>query len=528
MFKILFMNFINESSKNLVCLGQLSLMEILKNTDLDTEILDLVKLKEEIGVWDIIKKKEVDKVVQYVAEKEFDVLDIYTMADYYPQILYFTGEIKKRKPFIKIVLGGPQASVTARETLEKYTFIDAVGIGEGEGYIYDFLKGILEEDWRKLQDIKGICFRQDQKVIYNGQPDLLEVLDELPVISIPEHLKDKMDYVFLDMGRGCPFSCTFCSTCRFWKRRFRMKSPERIVDEIKYYIKETGLKIFAFTHDLFTLKKEVVFKVCEEIINQGLEIEWSCSSRADTIDEETLDILKKAGCTSIFLGIESASERIQKSIKKNLNMIKVREIINIIQIKGFALTVSFIHGFPNEEIDDLKLTMNLIRDCSLIGVENILLSKLVVFPGTEIHENNKDKLRLQEKVPSMIREYANEEIFFQEIKKHPDIFSYCYSVDNHLEDKTGGLGNFVMFILPYFYKYLSMTYRKLLEIYDNNLLEIFFSLKKYSDEEAWSGDTSCRLEAVKKMIEHEKSDRIKRIFQLETKKFEGGNYELFR
>src|SRR5262249_8992500 len=120
----------------------------------------------------------------------------------------------------------------------------------------------------------------------------------------------------LELGRGCPFSCTFCSTNDFFRRRFRLKSPAHMIAEMRR-VKETyGIDSFELVHDMFTVDRKRVVEFCEALIASQEEFTWGCSARTDCVDEELIAFMARAGCRGIFFGIETGSRRMQRIIDK--------------------------------------------------------------------------------------------------------------------------------------------------------------------------------------------------------------------
>ena len=151
-------------------------------------------------------------------------------------------------------------------------------------------------------------------------------LETLPIIEFPSELLKKVREIPIEVGRGCPFECTFCSTSHFWKKKFRLKSINKIISEIIHYA-NFGFATFNFIHDLFTLDKVFIVEFCTELIKSNLNIKWGCSARLDTLDEELIKLMSKAGCTGIYIGLETYSQSLQSKIKKNLTLTKIILVI---------------------------------------------------------------------------------------------------------------------------------------------------------------------------------------------------------
>ncbi|QIB26837.1 B12-binding domain-containing radical SAM protein [Caloranaerobacter azorensis] len=271
-----------------------------------------------------MKKKQhiITKNSTYNINKNSRIICFYTMCNSYHNIILLAKYLKKKREDLIILLGGPQASLTAKLTLETFPWIDIIGIGEGETIIEPLIKALSKQS--SISHIQGIAYRENGKVICNPKPNLIKDLDELPFIDYDlVNIEDYDEYVALDVGRGCPYECIYCSTKTFWNRRYRLKSINRIIDEIKHLKNKYNRNKFNFVHDSFVSSKLKILKFCEKILDEGLMIKWTCSARIDNLDEEVIIAMKKAGCTEIFLGIETGSTKLQKDIKKNLKLSRV-------------------------------------------------------------------------------------------------------------------------------------------------------------------------------------------------------------
>ena len=165
------------------------------------------------------------------------------------------------------------------------------------------------------------------------------------------HLTDLLhhaDGASLELGRGCPFACTFCSTNDFFRRNFRLRTPERVIADMRTIAAKYGIRSFALVHDMFTVDRRKVAGFCDAMIASGEGFQWSCSARTDCVDEQLLALMASAGCRGIFYGIEAGSVRMQKIIDKHLDPARAEEVIDLTEQLGMRTTVSLITGFPKK------------------------------------------------------------------------------------------------------------------------------------------------------------------------------------
>lgn len=417
------------------CTGSLLLASILKENNIDVDIYRYYESEPQKS-YDIFLGNSVKNILS----KNPKIVSFYCRADIYLTNILVAEKIKELSPETLIVFGGPQADISAKETINQISWVDYCCSGEGETTVYPLFKGLLEGE--DVTSVAGLTYRsQTGEVISNPRPELIEDLNTLPFIDytllsgeLLEELKQNPMPCSMDVGRGCPYNCSYCSTSLFWQRKFRLKSPDRIIAEIKYLNENFSISQFGFEHDLFTANKKRVLEFCKALKESGLEVEWSCSSRADTIDEEVVDAMIDAGMRKIFLGVESGSERIQKIIHKNLNIKKAKHIIRYLATKGVKTTVSLIYGFPEETEEDLNETLQLIYDLFILGSITFPFHLCAIFPGTEYFNKYKDEMVWTDTLSDQTGTLGvKENLDF--VHKHQELFSYYREYNNDLRSR---------------------------------------------------------------------------------------------
>ena len=305
-------------SKNILkeSVGSLLLATILRSKGIDSHILSYSSfgdMKDFNGF--------LEEGVRQICEKKPKILSFYTRSDCYHIMLKLAEAAKARLNCI-VVFGGPQADIIARETLREIPFVDYVCCGEGENTVYPFFSSLLRGEPDLTVD--GLVYRKNGEIIVNPRPTLIEDLDTIPLLDysiFPEDAEvDPMITFPIDVGRGCPFGCTYCSTKTFWGRKYRLKSPKRIVEELQYYHDRFGVRHFVFQHDMFTMNKKLVLETCRLIKELPFKATWNCSARLDCVDKELIDAMVDANLFHLYLGIETGSPRMQKLANKNLNL----------------------------------------------------------------------------------------------------------------------------------------------------------------------------------------------------------------
>jgi len=451
-------------------MGLLSLATILKANGYDVEIVDLNELYLNGKLPEMDKPEVLDWFSNYIVEKKGDIIGFYTLCSFYHNAVSVARKVKEKRPEVAIIFGGPQASLTATDSLKAFPWIDFIAVGECETTIIDIVHAL--SGGKPVERVLGLAYRQNGDVKINPSPALVKNLDELllPDYSLISYM-DKLKYMSIDVGRGCPFSCRFCSTKTFWKQKFRMKSADRIISEMENVYQKFGISHFLMSHDIFTLNGKYLNDFCHRLLAKKLPFTWSCSSRADTLDPETINLMKKSGCNAVFIGIETGSPRMQKLVNKNLDLEKAWKVARLVSQAGIQTKLAFIFGFPDETEDDLKQTLSFIMRAIRFGSEIIILNHFVMLSGTEYYEKYNHCLTFDEIVPAWADGFIFEETQ-PLIYQHPEIFPHFFRTESPLYSKYLYLDIFVNF-LSYFYKFVPDTFDSILLFYNENLNDLY-------------------------------------------------------
>jgi radical SAM superfamily enzyme YgiQ (UPF0313 family) len=398
-------------------LGLLSLAAVAEGLGHSVEILDLSLLIRDEGLpWD---HSDPTPAIDAILAKKPDVVGFTTMSGTYPLTLRLVRALRARRPDLPILLGGPQASSVDVETLEAFPEVTAIVRGEAEGSlpaVLEWCGGTLDQSL-----VPGLTYRRGDQIVRNPDPPLIENLDTLPLPAWHLYPIEKVVPLPIDAGRGCPFECTFCTTNLFFRRKFRIKSPQRLIAECETLMRRTGERRFFFVHDLFTVIRRTVVETCQAFIDAGLGIEWRTSARVDLVDEELLALLRRAGCYNLFFGIETASQDQQRAIKKRM---KVRDVVPKLEAAmrhGIDPTASFIIGFPDEDLGDLWATAKMAAALYRSGVRDIYMHNLLPLPGAAVTEKHKHELVLEDRRLDMLLRLPRAD--WELVRRHPEVFA---------------------------------------------------------------------------------------------------------
>lgn len=306
--------------------------------------------------------------------------------------------IKQKCGDFKIVLVGPPTSQFSEKILESKG-IDIVARWEYDYTIRDIARTLEEQ--KELNDIKGISYRYDHKVVHNPNRELTKSndLEKIPFVSqIYKKYLDINDYflgqslypeVQIFTGRGCPNQCTFCSWPQtLMGRKYRVRSISNVLDELEWVqdnLSEVN-EVF-FEDDTFTISKKRVIEFTQGYNERGLDITWACNARADTLDLKTMEEMKKANCRLLIAGYESGSDKILKNINKGFTIERIKQFSRNAQKAKLLVHGDFIIGLPGETRETIELTRKLINE---IRPDILQVSVASPFPGTEFYNYCRD------------------------------------------------------------------------------------------------------------------------------------------
>lgn len=395
---LVFPPFYVESMYNLPPLGLVNLATTLAGTDHHIVIHDLVLAlrKKDLRMSQSIYGDSADIILQH----DPDVVGFSAQCTTYPAVVQIAERLKKAKRDMAIVVGGHNASFVDEETLLAHPQIDGVVRGEGEMTFRELVDAY--DSGETLETIAGLTFRTGSHVVRNQDRALISDLDQLPLpdYSLVPALSEYRDacgiprsIAILEVGRGCPHRCVYCSESRLWRRRTRTFSVGRLVQEMQDLHEQHQAECFLLAYDQFTANRAFVEEFCESVISSGLHrLPWYCISRLDTVDARLLARMREAGCESMCYGIDSGSKRTLAFIGKRLDESILYRRVKETTDQGMVPTLSFVVGFPEEEREDIDQTLILALKTGVQGNSNPLIQMPTVLPGTELYERYRESL----------------------------------------------------------------------------------------------------------------------------------------
>ena len=382
----------------------------------------------------------IENTVHEILKRNPKCVSFYSLWPDYHIMLRLARELKEKDPNIVTVFGGPQASCTAELTLETMPFVDYINTGEGENTVIPLFSGILRGEG-DLNTIPGLHYRKNGQLFHNNQLVPLCDLnaqprwdDRLLLPEDPKVLNDQYYFMPIDVGRGCPYSCTFCCTSYFWRRVYRLKGTEEIIADIKYYKEKYGIRSFWFSHDAFTVNKQLVTEICDRILEEKLDITWRCSARLDCISEELILKMKQAGMVRITFGVETGSPRMQKLINKNLDLKRAQSLVDFLLKEQIWVGLYFIYGFPQETEEDLNQTLELAFSMIDAGAQAVSLFYCKFCPNTGLTEEYGDQLVFDENARMNLRGVYGYEEEKELLLSSRELFPFYFHLNTPVRD----------------------------------------------------------------------------------------------
>ena len=301
-----------------------------------------------------------------------------------------------------IVLSGLYATTFGLDLLNKSDNVDFAIRGEYEWTFLELVRAL--RDKFSIEDLKGIVYRKNGKVVIAPDASLIDPLDNLPPPA--RHLFPQNENpnpciywdgfcqyrpaIQMHATRGCPYRCNFCvwNQVMYRNGKYRKFSAKRVVDEMCEVVNRYGTKEIYFDDDDFTISKSNVLAICKEIKNRNFQIKWSCMGDAINLDEETLLEMASSGCVGMKFGVETGSPQLLKTLGKPVNMKRIRNLTRWCSRYHIKSHATFTLGLLGETEQTLMETLNFAKS---LDVDTIQVSICTPYPGTRLFDIVKEK-----------------------------------------------------------------------------------------------------------------------------------------
>ncbi len=294
---------------------------------------------------------------------------------------------------IMTVFGGPHPTALPNEVV-LHPAVDFVVVGEGESVFVELLRIISIKG--NFSSLPGIVFKEAGEIISTGRAKRIEYLDKIPWPTRNENVLDvarqyqiaypppgqQMRIAQVMYSRGCPFSCSFCSSESTWGRQVFWRKPQSVLDEIEYLVKEYHTNLVYFPDLTFNVDRKKVICLCEEFNRRRPPVHWWALFRADLLDKELLCKLRNAGCVKISLGLESPNLNIARNLKGayEAQQSQIREKLIEADRLGFIIKAFLIIGFPEETPEAINTYKDQLHD---YPIDELRVTFATPFPGTK-------------------------------------------------------------------------------------------------------------------------------------------------
>lgn len=299
-------------------------------------------------------------------------------------------DIKEMKPDTIIAIFGSHASVRPKDIFMnkgQRTCVDYILQNEFEITAYEMCKAFMEKT--KMNEVEGITYCDNSGLIHKSVRKEITNLDVLgfPARELLNNNFYKLQYsndpyTIIQTSRGCPYSCIYCTATLLPNKKLAYRSTDSIIEEIKVVMNEYGIKNVMFSSDTFTASRQWVIELCQKIIDNNIKLKWMANSRVDKLDLGMAQLMKKAGCWIVSLGIESANDNILKNAKKNTTVAQVEQALWVLKKAQIKTIGYFVFGLPGENITTINKTIRFARQSS---VDYCYFYIATPFPGTELY-----------------------------------------------------------------------------------------------------------------------------------------------
>ena len=331
-----------------------------------------------------------EDVKRELTKRQPDIVGLTSTTLTYKSALRIVQIAKEVCPNCLTVLGGVHVTFWDDKALEESPYLDIVVRKEGENTFLELLQRL--DAGKAFHDVVGTTCRKDGTIVKNPDRPYIEDLDSLP---FPAHhlwpiesLRKYGTVIFpLMTSRGCTFWCDFCSAVRMFGRRYRMRSPKNVVDELEFLHNTFGAEHFTFYDDAFTVDQSRTEELCKEIIKRKLKIKWNCETRVDMVTKDLLLKMRAAGCTDVWFGVESGSQRVIDAMRKGITINQTLEVFNWAKKIGLMTVANVILGVPDETRESAWQTIKFVERLHPDDVGYYIATP---YPGTPMYNSVKE------------------------------------------------------------------------------------------------------------------------------------------
>lgn len=311
----------------------------------------------------------------------------------------------------EIYVAGSHGTVRPEEMLEA-TGARAIIRGEPERTVLNLCNKSA------LSEVCGITYKDGNKIINNKDQNPTN-LNELPMPAFHLLPMEKYSYEVMgdhfclfEMTRGCASKCTFC-LLKPYGRGVRKKDLDKLIGEVEYAINNFDVQNAYFMDLEFTVLRKQVMEFCKYLIKKNYNFHWCCQTRFDLVDDELLNLMRKAGCRLIHFGVEAGSDVMLKNINKGITMAAIWDGMRKVKKAGIETACFFMMGFPGSQRQDIK---DILKFAKELSPDYPLFHVVVPYPGTKLYETVKMQPGIQFSDETLFPEAIIETFSMEELK----------------------------------------------------------------------------------------------------------------
>jgi len=367
-------------------LGVNYLATVLRQTGHKAIVEDIFSGEIRGNPWDIWSPSK--RLEKQLAELKPHIVGISFLTPSRRESLLAARVVKRFDPNIRVVAGGPHATIMHGQLLANYPEIDVVVIGEAERTLCEVVEAFELKEC--LQDVKGVAFRNESSgsIVVNPPRPLIENLDVVPFPDYGEYLcslpNKRMSIASVVTGRGCPYGqCNFCASQSVWPG-YRYRSVKNVVDEVEIVVKEYGVENIHIHDDTFPSPAERAVCICKEVVKKRIEVILDCKATLNSATRDFLYWYRKAGGRSIFFGLESGSQKVRELMgKPRVSNKQVEFMVRMLREAGIKVGIFVMFGYPGETSRDVQATCQMLKR---LNPDRVRCTLTKVYPGTRLYQ----------------------------------------------------------------------------------------------------------------------------------------------
>jgi radical SAM superfamily enzyme YgiQ (UPF0313 family) len=339
--------------------------------------------------WDVEIFIEEMRKIDYEIIKDADLVGISTITPTAPRAYAIADRI--REMGIPVIMGGPHVTYLAEEALGHADFVIR---GEGEQALMELIDA--RENGGDYSEVSNLSYRKDREIIHNPKQPPADNLDSLPypdfsLLKRDQPTKGGRSTIPVLTSRGCPFDCSFCSVTGMFGKKYRFRSAENVLAELRQY--DSRRNMIFFYDDNFTANRKRTKELLEGMIREKFKFHWTTQVRADVAkDVDLVRLMKRAGCHTLYIGFETVNPDSLEEMKKKQTVEEITQAVKVLRKNRIHIHGMFVYGFDHDDWKTVKKTVRFAKKAKLNTTQFLILTPA---PGSEFYEKVASENRIQ-------------------------------------------------------------------------------------------------------------------------------------